>query len=192
MVYCASTSKINPKDSLYSEWADQYIAYSALKKQIKGNLPWNDTAEEQFLQTLNSELQKCEKFQRDKSDELFRRIVSLEREVVGLVRKSGQDVDDASDDEHVEPDAGRTAGDMERNVHDMRDDDGGSDDDDDDESDSGMSVDATEERFRELEDEVATLVADVHDLALFTKLNFTGFIKIVKKHDVGAPAREGC
>lgn len=77
---------------------------------------------------------------------------------------------------------------MERNVHDMRDDDGGSDDDDD-ESDSGMSVDATEERFRELEDEVATLVADVHDLALFTKLNFTGFIKIVKKHDVGAPAR---
>jgi SPX domain protein involved in polyphosphate accumulation len=72
---------------------------------------------------------------------------------------------------------------MERNVRNMHHDDGGSDDDDD-ESDSGMSVDATEERFRELEDEVATLVADVHDLALFTKLNFTGFIKIVKKHDV--------
>jgi len=167
---------------LYSEWADQYIAYSALKKQIKGNLPWNDTAEEEFLQTLNGELEKCEKFQRDKSEELFRRIVSLEREVVGLVRKAGQDVDDESD-------AGddQTPGDMERNVHSMRDDDGGSDDDDDDdESDSGMSIDATEERFRELEDEVATLVADVHDLALFTKLNFTGFIKIVKKHDVCA------
>jgi SPX domain protein involved in polyphosphate accumulation len=36
------------------------------------------------------------------------------------------------------------------------------------------------ERFRSLEEEVATLVADVHDLALYTKLNFTGFIKIVK------------
>jgi SPX domain protein involved in polyphosphate accumulation len=27
---------------------------------------------------------------------------------------------------------------------------------------------------------VATLVADVHDLALFTKLNITGFMKILK------------
>jgi SPX domain protein involved in polyphosphate accumulation len=35
-----------------------------------------------------------------------------------------------------------------------------------------------------LEEEVSVLVADVHDLALFTKLNFTGFVKIVKKHDV--------
>ena len=32
--------------------------------------------------------------------------------------------------------------------------------------------------------QVATLVADVHDLALFTKLNITGFMKILKKHDV--------
>lgn len=104
---------------------------------------------------------------------------------MGLVRQSGQDVEDSSDAGDAE-ESGRTPGDMERNVRDIHDDDGGSDDDDD-ESDSGMSVDATEERFRELEDEVATLVADVHDLALFTKLNFTGFIKIVKKHDVSIP-----
>ncbi|KAH9928705.1 VTC domain-containing protein [Fomitopsis serialis] len=32
-----------------------------------------------------------------------------------------------------------------------------------------------------LEEEVATLVADVHDLALYTKLNITGFMKILKK-----------
>ena len=31
-----------------------------------------------------------------------------------------------------------------------------------------------------LQEQVAILVADVHDLALYTKLNFTGFIKIVK------------
>ena len=31
-----------------------------------------------------------------------------------------------------------------------------------------------------LQEQVAVLVADVHDLALYTKLNFTGFIKIVK------------
>lgn len=40
-----------------------------------------------------------------------------------------------------------------------------------------------EERFLELEERLAVIIADVHDLALFTKLNYTGFHKIVKKHD---------
>jgi hypothetical protein len=118
--------------------------------------------------------------------------VSLEKEVVELVRRSGNDVDE-DDDEEGQNGTNDTPGDVERNVRDSRDDDAGSDDDDDDEegSDSGMSVDEVEERFRELEDEVATLVADVHDLALFTKLNFTGFIKIVKKHDVSGESFGG-
>jgi len=135
---------------------------------------------------LKNELEKCEKFQREKADELLHKITELEKEVVGLVEKAG--MEDHEDDEEEEEDAGkhRTAGDVERNVKSHRDDDGGSDDDDDDDDDGGsaMSVDETEERFRELEEEVAVLVADVHDLALFTKLNFTGFVKIVKKHDV--------
>ena len=53
------------------------------------------------------------------------------------------------------------------------------DDDTDDESDV-QSIDALEDQFLLLEEEVATLVADVHDLALFTKLNITGFMKILK------------
>jgi len=53
--------------------------------------------------------------------------------------------------------------------------------DSDDEDDN--SVEAVEEKFRQLEEEVAILVADVHDLALYTKLNFTGFMKIVKVTD---------
>nr|XP_031864280.1 uncharacterized protein CI109_000193 [Kwoniella shandongensis]KAA5531352.1 hypothetical protein CI109_000193 [Kwoniella shandongensis] len=170
------------KDSRYAEWADQYIAYGDLKKQIKSNLPWNDTAEANFIQSLKNELTKCEKFQRDKSQELMSQINTLEKEVRGLVEKAGlQDDDDDEEDGEEE----RTPGDVERHVQDRRDDDGGSDDDDDDDDDasSDISIDAIEERFRELEEEVAILVADVHDLALFTKLNFTGFIKIVKKHD---------
>lgn len=61
--------------------------------------------------------------------------------------------------------------------------DAGSDDDDtEDELDSEdmHSVDALEDQFLVLEEEVATLVADVHDLALYTKLNITGFMKILK------------
>lgn len=60
--------------------------------------------------------------------------------------------------------------------------DAGSDDDDDTdhEGSDAMSVDALEDQFLVLEEEVATLVADVHDLALYTKLNITGFMKILK------------
>lgn len=68
--------------------------------------------------------------------------------------------------------------------------DAGSDDDDEEDEDEGdtlatddesvQSVDALEEQFHFLEEEVATLVADVHDLALYTKLNITGFMKILK------------
>lgn len=53
-------------------------------------------------------------------------------------------------------------------------------DDEDDLVGSGDSYDELEELFHGLEVEVATLVADVHDLALYTKLNITGFLKILK------------
>lgn len=183
--------RLTIQDSLYSEWADHYIAYGALKKQIKGALPWNDTAEAKFIQSLRDELTKCESFQRDKAEELMRKITALEKEVVGLVEEqSRQDAEeDDEEDEGVGAAGanGQSHRDVERNhqrTH--RDEDAGSDDDDDGDDEDGddSSVGDIEERFRELEDEVAVLVADVHDLALFTKLNFTGFQKIVKKHDV--------
>lgn len=174
------------QDTLYSEWADQYIDYGGLKKQIKANLPWNDTAEADFVQALQNQLTKCETFQRNKSDELMNHIQQLEEEVKGLVEKAGYSDGGTSDEDDRADNEATTPGDVERNVRDRRDDDAGSDDDDDDDEDvsSDMLIDAIEERFRELEEQVAVLVADVHDLALFTKLNFTGFIKIVKKHDV--------
>ena len=38
--------------------------------------------------------------------------------------------------------------------------------------------------FLLLEDDINDIIADVHDLAQFTRLNYTGFQKIIKKHDV--------
>lgn len=40
-----------------------------------------------------------------------------------------------------------------------------------------------EQDFEDLEEELSDIIADVHDLAKFTRLNYTGFQKIVKKHD---------
>jgi len=84
----------NLQDSRYSEWADQYIAYGQLKKEIKGNLPWNDTAEANFIQSLKNELEKCEKFQRSKAEQLMVKIDDLEKEVLGLVEKASEEDDD--------------------------------------------------------------------------------------------------
>lgn len=42
----------------------------------------------------------------------------------------------------------------------------------------------TEEEFMMLEEDLGDIIADVHDLAKFVQLNYTGFQKIIKKHDV--------
>jgi len=45
----------------------------------------------------------------------------------------------------------------------------------------------TEDDFMLLEEDLSDIIADVHDLAKFTQLNYTGFQKIIKKHDVRSP-----
>lgn len=44
----------------------------------------------------------------------------------------------------------------------------------------------TDEDFLLMEQILSDIIADVHDLAKFTQLNYTGFQKIIKKHDVCA------
>ena len=52
-------------------------------------------------------------------------------------------------------------------------------------SDSRRAADRpTDEDFLLLEADLSDIIADVHDLAKFTQLNYTGFQKIIKKHDV--------
>jgi SPX domain protein involved in polyphosphate accumulation len=41
-----------------------------------------------------------------------------------------------------------------------------------------------EDDFELLEEDLSDIIADVHDLAKFAQLNYTGFQKIIKKHDV--------
>lgn len=47
-----------------------------------------------------------------------------------------------------------------------------------------QNSDNFEEDFDLLEEDLSDIIADVHDLAKFTQLNYTGFQKIIKKHDV--------
>ena len=47
-----------------------------------------------------------------------------------------------------------------------------------------QNSDNFEEDFDLLEEDLSDIIADVHELAKFTQLNYTGFQKIIKKHDV--------
>jgi SPX domain protein involved in polyphosphate accumulation len=56
----------------------------------------------------------------------------------------------------------------------------------DDREDNGALRDPpSDEEFMMLEEDLSDIIADVHDLAKFVQLNYTGFQKIIKKHDVG-------
>ncbi|ORX58688.1 SPX-domain-containing protein [Hesseltinella vesiculosa] len=44
-------------------------------------------------------------------------------------------------------------------------------------------ADPHDDEFTASEIELGHIIADVHDLAKFTRLNYTGFLKIIKKHD---------
>jgi hypothetical protein len=113
------------------------------------------------------------------TSELSRRIREAEKDVQRLVQEELSD-DQQRPSKHSSPSLDV---DPERQLdtHDAYDHDGGSDDDSDGAGeDSDESYDALEARFHGLEEEVAILVADVHDLALYTKLNVTGFMKILK------------
>ncbi|KAF8318449.1 SPX-domain-containing protein [Clavulina sp. PMI_390] len=177
------------KSSLYEEWRTSYLDYDGLKRQLKDGTDghvWSETDERKFIAKLENQLEKIHAFQYQKVSELSRRINDAENRVKQLVVRHDNE---APQDEEAAPsqplagdvdiEAGRTNGVS------LAEDEGSDDDEPDyhgDDSDLESEIDE-EAQYHNLEEEVATLVADVHDLSLYTKLNFTGFIKILKKHD---------
>ncbi|KIK66590.1 hypothetical protein GYMLUDRAFT_93380 [Collybiopsis luxurians FD-317 M1] len=183
--------KINT--DLYNEWRPFYLDYNSLKRELKDRTisrAWTGKDEREFTARLEAELDKIHNFQKAKTSELSRRIADAERDVKVLVYE---------DEQHRSSPASPTSPTTQHHTHTAEHgqdpeaqhdqprepehayDEGSDDDLDDDEE--VHSLDALEERFHLLEEEVANLVADVHDLALYTKLNITGFMKILKKHD---------
>ncbi|KAG1872180.1 SPX-domain-containing protein [Suillus subluteus] len=162
--------------NLYDEWRPFYIDYNLLKRELKSRTTshsWDDKDERDFTAMLNKELDKVHDFQKQKTAELSCRIRDAEKDVQKLV---------AQESSSSEPSPIHCS---DPESHQARPSDYGPDEgsDDDDDIDDNQSDASLEDLFHGLQEEVATLVADVHDLALYTKLNITGFLKILKKHD---------
>ncbi|KAF9648672.1 SPX-domain-containing protein [Thelephora ganbajun] len=175
--------------ALYNEWRPFYIDYAGLKRILKdrtASKAWNDKDEKDFTLFLERELDKIYEFQKKKARELSHRIREAENAVKILVEEESELTAQGHGhgSRHANGSSARATHDTE--AQEARGDDADEGSDDDDESvDHGYehSSDEIEEQFHLLEEEVANLVADVHDLALYTKLNVTGFMKILKKHD---------
>lgn len=125
------------RKSLIKDYSFYYIDYDDLKYHVKKSLKdndgkWRNELEEEFLDKLETELDKVYSFTKVKNTEIKRRIKDADKQVNNMVKNlNNTDEDD----------------------------------------------------FDSLESELSDVIADVHDLARFTRLNYTGFQKIVKKHD---------
>ncbi|KAG6374348.1 putative vacuolar transporter chaperone 4 [Boletus reticuloceps] len=163
--------------SLYDEWKPYYIDYNLLKRELKARTTshsWDDKDEHDFTAMLKRELDKVHDFQKQKTSELSQRIRDAERDVKRLVAQqdSSQSSSEQSPISPTDPES------LHPHTSDYGPDEGS--DDEGELEGSGDSYDELDDLFHALEVEVATLVADVHDLALYTKLNITGFLKILK------------
>ncbi|WFD31789.1 vacuolar transporter chaperone [Malassezia sp. CBS 17886] len=177
------------KTSLYPEWSSQYLQYSGLKKELKRRMAenhgvWTDKDENEFVEELRMELDKVYSFQSGKVSEITARIEQVNAEVNLLL--SSRASSEQSLARHTQPGPSapqssvRTGSGPHRDMMYEARDNAGSDDEFDSDSEEN---DALDEQFLDLEEQLAEIIADVHDLALYTKLNYTGFLKIVKKHD---------
>ncbi len=156
------------RTSLLKDYHYYYISYDDLKDALKApylNDPspdnphpkrreWTEDDEKAFVAELESELDKVFTFQRVKSGEIVRRIEASEKEV--------NDVIGRLDERGPKPAQDGNASNGRAQEGDV----------------------PTDEDFMLLEEDLSDIIADVHDLAKFTQLNYTGFQKIIKKHDV--------
>lgn len=147
-----------------------YIAYDDLKDALKTpyveeptpenpkpkRRQWTEDDEKAFVAELEGELDKVFTFQRVKSGEIVRRIKASEKEVNDVIGRL-----DKRGPKPAQKGSGPGNQSLEDDV-------------------------PSEEDFMLLEEDLSDIIADVHDLAKFTQLNYTGFQKIIKKHDVSS------
>ena len=159
------------RTALIKDYYYYYISYDDLKTELKTRLhpenasrthTWTEDDEKAFVRVLEIELDKVFTFQKVKSGEIVRRIKVSQKEVEDVIKSLDYSSRLAGDDAVGSGGRGASSG-------------------------TRRPAPPTEEDFETLEEDLSDIIADVHDLAKFTQLNYTGFQKIIKKHDVNAP-----
>lgn len=148
------------KTSLIQNWYYHYIDYDGLKDALKTDYttpPTKDNPKPPRKAWTEADEQKFVKQLEAELDKVFTFQRVKSQEIVKRIKASGLEVN------NVVAQADQQAP---------------------NEPQSGQADVSLEEDFMLLEEDLSDIIADVHDLARFTQLNYTGFQKIIKKHDV--------
>lgn len=149
------------KTSLIQNWYYHYIDYDGLKDALKTDYvtqPTKDNPKPKRKPWTEEDEQAFVKQLEAELDKVFTFQKVKSQEIVKRIKASEAEVNNvvAQADEHQQaPNEPR----------------------------SGQDDVTLEEDFMLLEEDLSDIIADVHDLARFTQLNYTGFQKIIKKHD---------
>lgn len=149
------------RSSMIKEYYPFYIAYDDLKKSLKTDL----------VEPASENANHARKEWSEDDETHFVSLLESELEKVFLFqkRKSEEIVERIQDSElEVSDVVSRLDGSIETRRQSTR----------------TARPTPTDADFLMLEQVLSDIIADVHDLAKFTQLNYTGFQKIIKKHDV--------
>ncbi|CAO3587215.1 unnamed protein product [Absidia cylindrospora] len=120
-------------DAIYPEWKDAYLDYDGLKKKLRKaekDTPFSERDEVEFVELLDSNLEKVYAFHQEKMDDIRTRTDHW-AEMIASQLPSNDTVEEM--------------GRIQENINDIAD--------------------------------------DINRLARYSRINYTGFLKIVKKHD---------
>nr|OQO17666.1 hypothetical protein B0A51_15603 [Rachicladosporium sp. CCFEE 5018] len=145
------------RSSLIKDWYYYYISYDDLKASLRTDfehIPAISTGRQQKRKPWGEDDEQQFVNQLEQElDKVFTFQKVKSQEIIRRIKASEKEVNDA-----IERNGAPAAG-------------------------GAASEAVTEEEFLLLEEDLSDVIADVHDLAKFTQLNYTGFQKIIKKHD---------
>ncbi|KAF7551286.1 hypothetical protein G7Z17_g5148 [Cylindrodendrum hubeiense] len=152
------------RESVYPQWKDKYIDYTKLKSLLREDRsvdddtqnPWTADDEERFCDEIfNVQLEKVAQFQEQRVNALKQRADSAFEKLKELAPEPVADNvnGDADADAETQTEPTRPKGDISAS------------------------------RLRALESELDEITNEVRELKKYSNINYTGFLKIVKKHD---------
>lgn len=147
------------RSSLIKDWYYYYIAYDDLKKSLRTDFEHTPAIAQSHKKKQPWSEEDEQRFVNKLEQELdkvftFQKVKS--QEIIRRIKASEKEVNDVI----ARSEAAQVGG-----------------------NDQAKADAPTEEEFLLLEEDLSDIIADVHDLAKFTQLNYTGFQKIIKKHD---------
>ncbi|KAI9269157.1 VTC domain-containing protein [Phascolomyces articulosus] len=143
--------------NVFLPWRSEYIQYDMLKQQLKARQldhNWNNQDEIWFSQTVTAELNKVDAFLSRKRHELQARINYCEQVLQTIARSSSASSSSSQQ--------GVTAATVHNTIY---------------------NSNNNQQCISSLQQALIEILYDTNDLSKFIRLNYTGFQKILKKHD---------